>query len=71
MQSMMVKENVYLRNNVSFKKETEEIVLLQVKGLIIIAQVRTEKNSCMFLSSTKYTFEGHKILCTKYHVAIV
>ena len=28
------KENVSWRNNVSFKKETEKIVLLQMKGLI-------------------------------------
>ena len=31
----------------SFKKETEKIVLLQVKGLIqIIVKFRTEKNIC-------------------------
>ena len=33
------------RNNISFKKETENIVLLQVKGLIqIIVKFRTEKS---------------------------
>ena len=33
----------------SFKKETEKIVLLQVKGLIqIIVKFRTEKNLCTF-----------------------
>ena len=61
MQSMMVKENVYLRNNVSFKKETEEIVLLQVKGLIIIVRSGLKKTCACFyhppntlLRDTKY-----------------
>ena len=40
------------RNNISFKKKTEKIVLLQVKGLIqIIVKFRTDKYLCMFLSS--------------------
>ena len=37
------------RNNISFKKETEKIVLLQVKGLIqIIVKFRTEKYSSRY-----------------------
>ena len=39
-------------NNISFKEETEKIVLLQVKGLIqIIGKFMTEKYLCTFLSS--------------------
>ena len=34
----------------SFKKDTEKIVLLKVKGLIHIVKFRTKKN-CIFLSS--------------------
>ena len=42
---MVFKENVYWRSNMSFKKETEKFVLLQVKVLIqIIVMFRTEKN---------------------------
>ena len=41
---MVFKENVYWRSNMSFKKETEKFVLLQVKVLIqIIVMFRTEK----------------------------
>ena len=49
-----------------FKKETEKIVLLQMKGLIQITdKFRTEKISLhVSLSSTKHPFEGHEILCT-------
>ena len=37
------------RNNISFKKETEKIVLLQVKGLIkIIVKFRTEECACVY-----------------------
>ena len=45
-------------------------MLLQVKGLIkIIVKFRTEKKYiCTFLSSTRYSFEGHNILGTKYCV---
>ena len=38
------KENVYWKSNVSFKKETEKIVLLQMKDLIhFIVKFRTKK----------------------------
>ena len=40
------------RNNISFKKETKKMVLLQVKDLIqIMVQFRTEKYLGTFLSS--------------------
>ena len=65
------------RNNISFKKETENIVLLQVKGLIqIIVKFRTEKNICACFyhrhqTQTSWMWWGtHKILCTKYCVAV-
>ena len=44
------KENVKWRNNMSFKKDAEKIVLLKVKCLIHIVKFRTKKN-CTFLSS--------------------
>ena len=49
-----------------FKKETEKIVLLQIKGLIQITdKLRTKKIYLhISLSSTKYPFEEHEILCT-------
>ena len=49
-----------------FKKETEKIVLLQMKGLIqIIGKFKTEKVSLhVSLSFTKHPFQGHKIFCT-------
>ena len=63
--SMMVVLKKTWRNSISFKKETEKIVLLQVKGLIqIILKFRTEKYLCTFLSS-------NTILCTKYCVAVL
>ena len=38
-----------------FKKETEKILLLQVKGLIqVIVEFRTEKKLCTFLSSISH-----------------
>ena len=44
------------RNKILFKKETEKIVLLQMKGLIqIIVKFRTEKYLCTFLSSNTNT----------------
>ena len=48
-----------------FKKETQNIVLLQMKGLIRITdKFRTEKISLhTYLSSTKHLFEGREILC--------
>ena len=57
----------------SFKKETEKIVLLQMKGLIqIIVKFRTEKNECIhfynppeiLLKGPQYIFIGHKVLCS-------
>ena len=39
-----------LNGEMSFKKDTEKIVLLKVKGLIHIVKFRTKKN-CIFLSS--------------------
>ena len=49
-----------------FKKETQKILLLEMKGLIQITdKFRTEKISLhVSLSSTKHLFEGHEILCT-------
>ena len=49
----------------SFKKETEKIVLLQVKGLIHIVNFRTKKNCT--------SWEGHHWILplgTNYYVAI-
>ena len=41
----------------SFKKDTEKIVLIKVKDLIHIVKFRTKKN-CIFLSSaTSHTLE--------------
>ena len=71
--SVMVVFKKTWRNNISFKKETEKIVLLQVKGLIqIIVKFRTEKYLCTFLSSnTNILLVGthqlnivHQILCS-------
>ena len=52
------------RNNISFKKETEKIVLLQMKGLIqIIVKFRTVKYLRMFLlSNTSILLEGHTLI---------
>ena len=50
------------RNNISFKKEIEKIVSLQVKGLIqIIVKFKNEKYLCMFLSSNtnEHSLEEH------------
>ena len=53
-----IKENVQWRSNISFKKDTEKVVLLQVKNLIqIIFKFRDEKILCTFLSCTKYHFD--------------
>ena len=42
----------------SFKKETEKIVLLQVKGLIhVIVKFRTNKNLRISIMSTSHPFE--------------
>ena len=69
--SVMVVFKKTWRSNISFKKETEKIVLLQMKGLIqIIAKFRTVKYLCMFLSSnTNILLRGplnivHQILCS-------
>ena len=61
------KENVQWKNNISFKNDTEKIVLiLQMKDLMqIFLKFRAEKILCRFLLSTKHPFEGHEILCTK------
>ena len=60
------KENVQWKN-ISFKNDTEKIVLiLQMKDLMqICLKFRAEKILCRFLLSTKHPFEGHEILCTK------
>ena len=65
------------RNNISFKKETEKIMLLQLKGLIqIIVKFRTEKNICAHFchphqtqTSSWMSWGTRQILCTKYCVA--
>ena len=56
-----------------FKKETEKIVLLQVKGLIhIIVKFRTKKKLGISIISTSHPFERgtlniairHEVLCS-------
>ena len=51
------------RNNISFKKETEKIVLLQMKGLIqIIVKFRTKKicaRTFLSIIKHKHPLEGH------------
>ena len=50
--SVMVMFKKTWRNNISFKKETEKVVLLEVKGLTqITVKFRTDKYSRTFLSS--------------------
>ena len=49
------------RNNISFKKETEKIVLLQMKDLIQIIVKLRAKILCTFLSSNANILEGHKL----------
>ena len=52
------------KNNTWFKKDTEEIVLLPLKGLIqIIVKFKVEKILFTFLLSTKHPF----LRGTKYH----
>ena len=47
---------------ISCKRDTEKIVLLQVKGLIqIIFKFRTENILCIFLSFTKHHFEEQEV----------
>ena len=54
----------------AFKKDTEKVVLLEVKGLIqIIVKFKAEKNLCTFLS-IKHPFKGHEISITKTIVLI-
>ena len=49
----------------SLKKETEKIVLLQVKGLIqIFVKVRNEKKLVIFLSSTSHPLRGTQNIAT-------
>ena len=49
-----------------FKKDTQKVVLLEVKGLIqIIVQFKAERILCTLLSPTKYPFEGHEISVMK------
>ena len=64
--TVSLKENIKLRNGISFRKDTEKTVLLQVKLLIeIIVKFRAEKNLCTFVSCTKHPFEVHKTWPTK------
>ena len=54
----------------AFKKDTEKVILLEVKGLIqIIVKFRAEKILCTFLS-IKHPFEGHEISIMKTVVLI-
>ena len=54
----------------AFKKDTEKVVLLEVKGLIqIIVKFRAEKILRTFLS-IKHPFEGHDIAIMKTIVLI-
>ena len=49
----------------AFKKDTEKVLLLEVKGLIqIIMKFRAEKILCTFLS-IKHPFQGHEISIMK------
>ena len=49
----------------AFKKDTEKVVLLEVKGLMqVIVKFRAEKILFMFLL-IKHRFEGHEISITK------
>ena len=65
-----LKKDVLWRNDISFKKDTEKIVLLQVKkGLIqIIVKFKGENSLITFLSCPKRTFEGKwcEKWCMKY-----
>ena len=67
MQLMMVflRENVWWRNNISFKKDIEKVVLLQAKCLKeIIVKFKAEKILFMFPSFSKHPFPIRKISCT-------
>ena len=43
-----------LNGEMSFKKDTEKIVLLKVKGLIHIVKFRTSKNGIFLSSATNH-----------------
>ena len=59
------KENVSW-GTISFKKDTENFVLLQVEVLMqIFVKFRAEKIIYTCLSCTKCLFEGCQILCTE------
>ena len=57
------------KNNISFKKDTEKVVLLTVKGLIqVIVKLKAEKNcACQYsaLYMPQTSIEEHRILRTK------
>ena len=65
-----LKKDVLWRNDISFKKDTEKVVLLLVKkGLIqIIVKFKGENSLITFLSCPKRTFEGKwcEKWCMKY-----
>ena len=53
-----MEENVEWRNNISFKKDAEEVALLQVKILIqIIVKFRAKKKLSSFQSCATHSFE--------------
>ena len=55
---MCLKEYVLWKNDNSFKKNTEKVVLLQVKDLMqIIVKFNIEKVFRKFLPCTKYPFK--------------
>ena len=61
---------IWGRNNISFKKDTDKEVLLQVKDLVQLFVFRAAKTFSTFLSSTSshsnpHPFEGPKILSMK------
>ena len=69
----MFKENVTWRNNMSFKKDTEKIVLLKVKDLINIVKFRSKKKLHISIIRHQSSFRvvvpniaigfGHQIFC--------
>ena len=49
------KRKCFMMENISFKKDTEKVIV----------KFKAEAVLCLFLSSNKHPFEGHKISCTK------
>ena len=63
--------NVEIMFHSAFAKDTEKVVLLEVKGLIkITVKFRAKKKCFVYVSVTKHPFEGHEMLITKTIVLI-